>query len=179
MAETDVTQTTATTQAPPEKSGGFPPFDTSTFPSQLFWLAITFGFLFVVLWRVAGPRINGAITLRRNTINEAITAAHKAREDADVASSAYQSALAAARARAQALAEQTRQTMNAEIAKAKAEADATAAKAMHDADARITATRTEARGHVANAARDAAVAIVQRLTGETVSPEDAAKAVGV
>jgi len=173
----DASPTTATTEVP-KKEGGFPPFDTSTFPSQLFWLAVTFAFLFVVLWRVAGPRINGAITLRRATINEAIAAANKARDDADAASAAYQSALAAARTRAQALAEQTRQTMNAEIAKAKADADASATAAMHDADARITATRNAARGHVANAARDAAIAIVQRLTGETVSPEDAAKAVG-
>jgi F0F1-type ATP synthase membrane subunit b/b' len=68
--------------------------------------------------------------------------------------------------------------MNAEIAKAKTEADASASAAMHAADARITATREQAKVHVANAARDAAIAIVARLTGETVSPEDAAKAVG-
>jgi len=68
--------------------------------------------------------------------------------------------------------------MNAEFAKAKAEADAAAHAAMHAADARIGATREQAKVHVANAARDAAIAIVTRLTGETVSPEDAAKAVG-
>ena len=67
----------------PEKEGGFPPFDTSTFPSQFFWLAITFAFLFTVVWRVAGPRINGAITNRRGTINGAIAEAGKARADAD------------------------------------------------------------------------------------------------
>jgi len=77
MADRGVT--TATTEVPAQKNGGFPPFKTETFPSQLFWLAITFGFLFVVLWRVAGPRINAAITLRRNTISAAIEAANKAR----------------------------------------------------------------------------------------------------
>jgi len=170
---------TATTEVPAKKEGaGFPPFKTETFPSQLFWLAITFGFLFVVLWRVAGPRINAAITLRRNTINEAIEAANRARGDADAASAAYDTALAGARARAHAVAEQTRQAMNAELTKAKAEADAAASAAMHAADARIQASREQARGHVANAARDAAIAIVARLTGETVSAEDAAKAVG-
>ena len=57
---------TATTEAP-KSEGGFPPFDTTTFPSQFFWLAISFAFLFTVLWRVAGPRINGAITNRRGS----------------------------------------------------------------------------------------------------------------
>jgi F-type H+-transporting ATPase subunit b len=169
--------TTATTEVP-KKPGGFPPFDTTTFPSQLFWLVITFGFLFVVMWRVAGPRINGAITGRRGVINAAIAEANKARGDADSAQAGYQTALAGARARANALAEETRTGLNAEIAKAKAQADAAAHAAMHDADTRIAATRESAKAHVVTAARDAAIAIVERLTGDKVSAEDAAKAMG-
>ena len=168
--------TTETTEAKHE--GGFPPFDTTTFPSQLFWLAITFAFLFTVVWRVAGPRINSAITSRRGAINGAIAEASKAREQAEAAQAGYETALGNARSRANALAEETRQTLNAEIAKAKAEADATAAKAMHEADSRIAATRETAKAHVVTAARDAAIAIVERLTGDKVSSEDAAKAVG-
>ena len=48
---------------------------------------------------------------------------------------------------------------------------------MRKAEARIAAVRNEAKSHVSDAARDAAVAIVARLTGETVSAEDAAAAV--
>jgi F-type H+-transporting ATPase subunit b len=161
----------------PKQASGFPPFKTETFPSQIFWLVITFAFLFVVLWRVAGPRINGVITSRRGAINSDIAAAVKARGDAEAASTAYRTALAGARARSQALAEENRQTLNAEIAKAKAAAEAEASHAMAAADARIAATRTEAKGHVIKAAEEAAIAIVARLTGETVSPADAANAV--
>jgi F-type H+-transporting ATPase subunit b len=175
MAET--TATTASTEAP-APGAKFPPFDTTTFPSQFFWLVLTFGFLFVVLWRVSGPRIKGALTLRRGAINDAIAGANKARADADAASAAYDAALAGARARAQGLAEETRQRINAEIAKAKAEGEAQAAAAMAAADARIEATRDAAKAHVGAAARDAAIAIVARLTGETVSADDAAKAIG-
>src|ERR1700722_20024242 len=113
--------TTATTEAP--KPGGFPPFDHTTFPSQLFWLTVTFAFLFVVLWRIAGPRINGVITLRRGTINGDIQAAQKARGDAEAAGAAYETALAGARKRAGVMAEENRQTLNAEIARAKADAE--------------------------------------------------------
>ena len=86
-------------------------------------------------------------------------------------------ALAAARARSNALAEETRQGINAEIAKAKAGADAQAAAAMAAADVRIEASRGAAKAHVADAARDAAIAIVARLTGQTVPADDAARAV--
>ena len=166
----------ATTQAP-KQEGGFPPFKTETFPSQIFWLVITFAFLFVVLWRVAGPRINGVITSRRGTIRADIAAAESARGDAESASVAYQTALAGARARAQGLAEENRQTLNAEIAKAKADAEAEAHKAMTAADARISETRIAAKEHVVRAAAEAAIAIVARLTGETVTAGDAARAV--
>jgi F-type H+-transporting ATPase subunit b len=168
---------TATTEVP-KKEGGFPPFDTTTFASQFFWLAITFAFLFTVLWRVAGPRINGAITNRRGVINGAIAEAGKARADAEAAQAAYEQALAGARSRANALAEDTRQKLNAEIAKAKAEADSKAHDAMAAADARIVSTREAAKTAVTAAARDAAIAIVERLTGDKVSAEDAAKAMG-
>jgi len=175
MAEAPAT--TATTEVP-KQEGGFPPFDTSTFSSQLFWLVVTFGFLFVVLWRVAGPRINAAITNRRGVINGAIAQASKARADAEAAQQQYQAALTAARAKANALAEETRQKLNAEIAKAKAEADARAHDAMAAADARIASTRESAKAAVGTAARDAAIAIVERLTGDKVSVDEAAKALG-
>ena len=175
MAEEPVTHTT--TEAP-KKEGGFPPFDTTTFPSQLFWLVVTFAFLFTVLWKVAGPRINGAITNRRGVINGAIAEAGKARGDAEAAQAAYETALAGARARGNALAEETRQTLNAEIAKAKADADAKAHDAMAAAEASIAATREAAKAHVKEAAQGAAIAIVERLTGDKVSAEDAAAAIG-
>jgi F-type H+-transporting ATPase subunit b len=175
----DASNTTATTAVPAKhEAAGFPPFKTETFPSQLFWLAITFCFLFMVLWRVAGPRINMAITGRRNTINASINDAAKARADAEAAQGAYEDALAKARARANALGEETRGKLNAEIAHAKAEADAKAHDAMAAADARITATRESAKSAVMAAARDAAIAIVERLTGDKVSAEDAARALG-
>jgi F-type H+-transporting ATPase subunit b len=164
--------TTATTQVPAE-GGGFPPFKMDTFPSQLFWLAITFAFLFVVVWRVAGPRINAIITARRNAINDDIAKAQAARSDAEAAAGAYDAALKAARTRAQGLAEETRKVLAGEIAAAKAKADAEAHDAMAKADTRIAASRTEARSHVARAAAQAAVEIVQKLTGDAVPLGDA------
>jgi len=172
----ETTATHATTEAAGHATP-FPPFDTTTFPSQLFWLAITFAVLFVLLWRVAGPRIHGVIANRRSAINGAIEAANAARKDADAASAAYDAALAGARARANAVAEETRAGVNAEIARAKGAAEAEAAAAMAAAEARIQAARQKAEAHVAEAARDAAIAIVARLTGETVPAEEAARAV--
>lgn len=164
-----------TAQAP--HGGGFPPFDTTTFPSQLFWLAITFALLFVVLWRIAGPRIAGAIATRHGRIAGDLAEAEKHRKDAEAASAAYDAALAAARARAHALAEDNRKRIHGEIERAKAAAEAQAQAVTAEAEARIQATRQDALAQVAKTAQDAAIAIVAHLTGEAISPEDAAAAV--
>jgi F-type H+-transporting ATPase subunit b len=170
--------TTATTEVPAKPQGaGFPPFKVETFPSQLFWLAITFTFLFVVLWRVAGPRIAGTITTRRRRISDDLTAAQKNRSEADAANAAYQTALAGARARAQSLAEANRKSVAGELDHKKADADAQAHAALAKVEAEIEATRAAARTQIVGAAQEAAIQIVARLTGETVSAEDAAAAV--
>ena len=169
-------ETIATTEVP-AKNAGFPPFKTETFPSQIFWLVITFTFLFVVLWRVAGPRIAGVITTRRNQINGDLVQAQAHRGDAENASAAYQTALAGARARAQALAEDNRKSILGEIDRAKSAADAQAQSDVAKAEERIAASRGEARSHVAAAARDAAIQIVAHLTGDTVTADEAAAAV--
>ena len=124
MQDADVTH--AMTEAPAEHSGGFPPFDQTTFPSQIFWLVVTFAFLFVVLWRMAGPRIQGAIALRRDAINKDLDEAARQRDEAEAAGAAYQTALSNARSRARELAEENRKRIVGEIEAAKAKADAEA-----------------------------------------------------
>jgi len=170
--------TTSGTEAPAQGgAAGFPPFRIETFPSQLFWLAITFTFLFVVLWRIVGPRVSGVLAERKKRIAGDLEAAEHHRRDAEGASAAYQSALASARARAQAVADENRKRIASSVEEAKAKADAEAQKAISAAEARIAAMRAEAKNNVAHAARDATAEIVSRLTGVTVSPDEAATAI--
>ncbi len=175
----DTTQTTSGTEVPSHQRGNaFPPFDTTTYPAQIFWLTVTFVLLLVVMWRLGVKGVGGNIEARKGRIAADLSAAEGHRKNADQASADYDTALAQARARAHALAEDNRQRLQAEIDSAKAKAEAEAQDTMSKAEARIQATRAEANGHVADAAATAAVAIVARLTGDTVSAEDAAAALG-
>jgi F-type H+-transporting ATPase subunit b len=133
--------------------------------------------LFLVMWRVAVPKIGGIIGDRKAKIAGDLSLAEAHRKAAEQASAAYDAAIATARQKAIKAANDNRAQINAEVDRAKAAAEADAAKAMAKAEERIAGSRAEARTHVTTAAQTAAIAIVNRLTGDTVSPEDAAAAV--
>lgn len=174
MQESPVT--TATTEAP-AKSGGFPPFDQTTFPTQIFWLVIAMVVLFVVLWRFAGPRIKGTLSERRDLIHKEIETAQENKRKAEAATVAYETPLFQARERAKAMNNEYRDKAAADVKKAEAAADASAEKATTEAEARLAKIRTEAKAHIVDAAKDATIEIVSRLTGERISDADAAAAV--
>ncbi len=163
--------------AVPEGHAGLPQMNVATFPSQIFWLVVTFGLLFLVLWRKTLPMIEGAIGQRRGRIEGDLGTAENFRKEAQGALAAYEAALAQARARAHQLADENRKITVAEIERLKAAADAEAQNAFGIAEKRISAERGKALVGVRNAAAEAAAQIVERLIGVAVSAEDAAKAV--
>ena len=169
-------ETTESTGTPAEHAG-LPQMNVGTFPSQIFWLVVTFGLLFLVLWRKTLPMIEGAIGARRGRIGGDLGMAEASRKEAEGALAAYEAALTQARARARQLADENRKRVVGEIDRLKAAGDAEAQNAFGIAEKRIAAERAKALAGVATAAAEAAAEIVERLIGVSVDAEDAVKAV--
>src|SRR6266436_1498681 len=143
----------------------FPPFQKDTFASQLASLAIAFVALYLIVSRIALPRVGGVLDARQNAIDGDLAAAQKLKDESEAALKAYESELAAARSRAQAIGNETREKLNAASeAERKTLEDQLAAK-LAAAEKQIAATRETAMKNVRGIAADAAGAIVQRLTG--------------
>ncbi|NWG71986.1 MAG: F0F1 ATP synthase subunit B' [Parvularculaceae bacterium] len=155
-------------------AGGLPQLDLSTWPSQLFWLAVFFGALYVAMSAYFLPRIGRTIEERRDRIASDLDKAAEQRAKAEAAEKAYEQALADATARAQAIAADTRGKLNAEIAELSAAADREAGEALARAEARIAAMKQDASRKVREAAVDTSVAIVAALIGETPTRDAAA-----
>jgi F-type H+-transporting ATPase subunit b len=149
-----------------EAHSSFPPFDSSTFGSQLLWLAIAFGALYLLMSRVALPRIGEILEVRRDRIEGDLAEAERMRQKTDQALADYEQALAGARSKAQGIAEDTRNKMKAEQAEKRSEVEADLARKMADAEARIQATKAEALGNVDEIATDTVQALVQQLLGK-------------
>jgi F-type H+-transporting ATPase subunit b len=167
------------TKAHTEQSGGhkapFPPFQGETFASQLLWFAVCFVALYLLMARIALPRIGGILADRKKRIEDDLNGAQRLRDESDAELAAYEKALADARGRAQGIANETRDKLNAEAERArKALEDELHAK-LAEAEKAIARTKQAALANVRGIAVEAAAAIVERLGGSS-PPAGAAEA---
>lgn len=174
-----ITQAVAATAANPASATGvFPPFDTSTFASQLLWLAITFGLLYYALSKIAVPRISEILHTRSAKIANDLDAANAARKTADDAGAAYEKALADAKATAQKNVQDLRDKLHAETEAKRKSLESDLNAQLAGAEEKIAAMKARAMSNVSAIAADAASAIVRHVTGREADAqliEDAVK----
>lgn len=131
-----------------------PQLDLSTFGSQLFWLAVSFVTLYVVLSVLVLPRIGATMAKRSEQLDGDLAEAEALRAKAEAALEAYEEALAQARTKALVVAQTMRAEVPAETARQKAELDAKLAEEAAAADSRLAATREAALAGLRDAAKD-------------------------
>jgi F-type H+-transporting ATPase subunit b len=148
-----------------------------TFLGQIFWLAITFGFLYVVLWKAALPRVSTILQERQERIDEDLRKAEEFKREADEAIEAYEKLVADARSDAQAVIREANAALAADAA---ARQDALTARIKADvaeAETRIEKARAEAIDNIQSVAVEVAQAATARLTGKDVTADNAEAAV--
>jgi F-type H+-transporting ATPase subunit b len=178
MAQQSAQPVASTEHIPAREHGrGFPPFDSHSFPSQLLWLALTFIALYLLMARVALPRIGSIVEGRRQHIADDLAQAQAFKTESDAALAAHEKALNEARNRAQTLADETRAKASAEAEARRREVDAKLTAHVSEAEKRIAATRSAAMSSVRGIAAEAASAIVERLIGAKPGQQEIDKAI--
>jgi F-type H+-transporting ATPase subunit b len=151
--------------------GGLPQLDTSTYPSQIFWLLISFLILYLLMSRIFLPRIGGVIEERRQRIADDFDKASEFKRQAEDAEASYRQSLADAKARAATIAQDTREQIDEEIKAMQAETDAKLEAEITAAEARIEETSARAQLAVREAARETTRAVVSTLIDEQPSDD--------
>ncbi|MCF4165139.1 F0F1 ATP synthase subunit B' [Zavarzinia compransoris] len=159
------------------EKAGLPQLRFEDFPPQIFWLAVTFILLLVLLSTLVVPKLQGTIEGRMAKLDGDLAEAGRLKDEAAAAIAAYNQALAEARARANAIAAEAKAKIEAEAAARKAELEAKLAAEAKDAEARIAATKDAALAEVRGIALDAAQAITAKVAGLEVDEASAAAAV--
>ena len=144
----------------------FPPFDTNHFSSQLVWLALTFGVLYLLMSRIALPRVAAILEDRQATISGDLDHSVAMQKQAQEAVGAAEDLLANARARAQALAEETHLKLAEEAVETRKSLEKDLKESLEAAEVRIHAAKELAMHNIEEIAAEAATAIVQQLTGK-------------
>ncbi len=157
----------------------FPPFNPEHFASQLLWLAIAFGLLYWMISKIAAPRIGGILEARRERIQADLTEAERARAETDAAIAAYEQSLAEAKAKASAIATETRERVAKELDARRKGVEEELHGKLAAAETEISAIKTKALGDVDAIATETAEAIVTMLIGKSSREEAAAAVSGV
>lgn len=156
-----------------------PQLDPTTFSTQFVWLAITFCFLFIVMWRIAVPRISDALEQRQTRLDDNLNKAAELKKEAEAAIEAYEQSLAEARQSAHSAIAEAQATLALEAASKDAELSNKIKTLLSDSEASIARATDEAMGNVREVAEEVAAAAAERLLGDAVDASVVASAVDV
>ncbi len=154
-----------------------PQFDFSAFPTQLFWLIVSFTALYLIVWRTALPKISGVLEARQRKIDDDLDRAAAFKQEAETVLAEYEKAAADTAARAQGMIREAAEQMAADAAKQHEKLAAKLAADVKDAEARIVTAKKAAVQNISQLAIEVAQAAIRRLADVEVDAETAGSAV--
>jgi len=159
-------------------SGGLPQLNPATFPTQIFWLALTFAALYYLMAKKALPRVAEVLEERQDRISRDLSKAASLKEEAEATLATVEKALAEARVEAQGVIAQTVAEIDAANQARQAALTADITERLRTAEARIQAAKDEALANVRSAAADIARDVAVKLGATDVDSAAADAAVG-
>lgn len=152
--------------ASPAAAAGLPQLDASTFSAQVVWLVITFVILYVLMAKVALPRIGEVLEERQNKIDDNLAKAEELKSQADAASEAYETSLSNARTKAHDAIREVKEKAASEAADRQSALNAKLKAQISESEQAIKVARDEALAGITDVATDVASSVVEKLVGK-------------
>ena len=164
-----------TTEA--EENVGFPQLNAKTYPSQVFWLFISFALLYTLMSKIALPRVGEVLDARRAHKENDLKRAEQLQEEATKVKAAYEAAIAKAQSEAQDAQHAAEQEISEKIAAENAKFGEAARKRVATAEQNIARAKEDALASLADISADVAAEMVNKVAGVQVGKAEAKKAV--
>lgn len=142
-----------------------PQFDPSTFASQIFWLALTFTVLYLLMAKLFMPKIGDVLDQRQKRIDGNLDKANELKAETEAAIAAYEKAQTEARGYATSVMKETSERLAKESEARNRELSQRLEAQIKEGEARVMKAKAEALQQVAAAASDVAGAIVGKIAG--------------
>lgn len=146
---------------------GLPQLCVDWIPNQIFWLLVALVVIYVLVAKIAMPRIGAILAERNGTIGNDLAAAEELKQKALDAEAAYTQALADARTEAAKIVAKAKADIQADLDAATAKAEADIAARAAQSEARINDIRASALDNVTDVAKETAEALVAALGGQS------------
>ena len=143
-----------------------PQLDISAFPPQIIWLIITFLILYVLMAKVALPRIGNILEQRQARIDDNLDMAQSLRNESNIDAESYDQAIAEAREQARKAIQETTTEMSIEAARRQEELAARLSGELISAEDRISAARTASLKNIHESAASVTSEAVKMLIGK-------------
>lgn len=156
---------------------GFPQLNTATYPSQIFWLFVSFAILYALMSKIALPRINEVLDMRQSQRDGNLHRAEHLNREAEAVQTAYAASLAKAQTAAQEDLARAEDAISEKLAAENARFMENARKRIAAAEQGIAKAREEALGSLADISAEVAAEMVAKIADVQVSKADAKKVV--
>ncbi|MEZ0226170.1 MAG: hypothetical protein ACAH83_16565 [Alphaproteobacteria bacterium] len=160
-----------------EENVGFPQLNAKTYPSQLFWLFVTFALLYVLMSKIALPRVGAVLDARASHKEGDLKRAAQLQEEATKVKAAYEAAIAKAQAEAQEAQMAADQEVSEKIAAENAKFTEAARKRVATAEQNIARAKDDAVASLADISAEVAAEMVNKIAGVQIGKAEAKKAV--
>ena len=154
-----------------------PQFNPEWFASQIFWLIVTFVGLYLIMSRVALPRMAQIMEERQDKIEDDLAKAEKLRQEAEEVYQSYEQQLAEARQQAQKTLKETSDQLDKEQRERHEEFSRELDQKIADAEQRIDGAKQQALDNVQAVAGEVAQEASAKLLGEKIAKDKADAAV--
>ena len=151
------------------ESGGMPQLNPEFWISQIFWLTLTFGILYLVLSKLILPKISANLESRKSQILENIEAAEKQREDSETKLKEYEEIIAKNRLDAKTIFSQAREKVLKDINAKREVLDKQIDEEIVKAEEEIKTLRESAPDKINKIAIETSFELVQKLIGAEVN----------
>ena len=151
------------------ESGGMPQLNPEFWISQIFWLTITFGVLYVVLSKLILPKISTNLEIRKSQILENIEAAEKKREESDLKIKEYEKIIQDSKNEAKNYFNQAKERIIKDINIKKENLDKEINKEIKKVELEIQDLRNKAPEKINKIAIETSADLIQKLIGIEVN----------
>ena len=151
------------------ESGGMPQLNPEFWVSQIFWLTLTFGILYLVLSKLILPKISANLEFRKLQISENIEAADKQREDSEAKLKEYEEIIYKSKNEAKNIFNQAREKALKDISSKREILDKQIDEEIKKAEDEINKLRKDAPAKINKIAIETASELTHKLIGAEVN----------